>query len=120
MKRADWILIVVILAVTAGIFCWRWANRQEGTQAVVTIDGRETARYDLSEDREEMIETEYGRNHLVISEGAAEVTEADCPDKVCMREGRIRWSGQTIVCLPHRLVISVEGKGEPEIDGLVR
>ena len=113
-------MIAVILAVTAGILCWRWVDRQEGARAVVTIDGRKTADYDLSEDREEVIETEYGCNRLVIHEGTAAVTEADCPDKVCVREGRIRWSGQSIVCLPHRLVVSIEGNGEQEIDGLVR
>ena len=119
MKRADWILIAAIAAAAAGLFGWNLLNRQAGAEAIVAVDGREIARYDLSDDREEMIETVSGWNRLVIRDGTVEVTEADCPDQVCVREGKIRWRGQTIVCLPHRLVVTVDGAGEPELDAWV-
>lgn len=117
IKRADWILIAAVLAAAAGLYGWSRVNRRAGIQAVVTVDGREAARYDLAKDIDDRIETPYGWNRILIRDGTVEVAEADCPDRVCVREGRIQWCGQTIVCLPHRLVVSVEGSGEPELDG---
>ena len=45
----------------------------------------------------------------MIENGMAYVTDADCPDQVCIRMGKISKTGENIVCLPHKLVIQVEG-----------
>lgn len=79
-----------------------------GTWAVVTVDGEETARYSLAEDRTVKIGGEE-YNVLEISGGAAAVVEANCGDHTCVRTGAISRAGETIVCLPHRLVIRIEG-----------
>ena len=55
------------------------------------------------------IQTAKGMNILEIKNGMAYVTEADCPDQVCIRMGKISKTGENIVCLPHKLVIQVEG-----------
>ena len=44
------------------------------------------------------------------------MTEADCPDKICIDQGRVRYTGQCITCLPNKLTVTVEGGGEPEVD----
>ena len=88
----------------------------QGAWAVVTIDGEETARYSLGEDRTVRLGDGDGYNILQISGGAAAVTEADCGDHTCVRTGRISREGETIVCLPHRLVVRIEGGDEPLFD----
>ena len=52
---------------------------------------------------------------LVIENGACAITEADCPDKLCVGMGKIHYSGQSIICLPHQVVIAIVGEN-PEID----
>lgn len=69
----------------------------------------------LSEDCEFVIETERGSNTVTVSNGAVAVTEADCPDKVCVRTGAISGGAVPIVCLPHRLEIRVVS-GEDIVD----
>ena len=59
-------------------------------------------------------------NLLVIENGAARIVEANCPDQICVNHGAIRYEGESIVCLPHRLVVSVEGGGENPVDGTAR
>ena len=48
--------------------------------------------------------------------GAAAVTEADCGDHTCVRTGAVSREGERIVCLPHKLIIHIEGGGAPGFD----
>ncbi len=83
-----------------------------GTTAVIYIDGREYRRVDLSKVKEPYvieIETVYGRNTVLVEPGAISVSSADCPDKICVHQGRLTGAGVPIVCMPHRLVIDIEG-----------
>ena len=108
-KRGDIFLIGgCLLAVL--ICCGLWLGlRRDGGAIVVEQDGRETARYALSEDRIVRIEGERGFNLLVIQGGEAWLSEADCPTQLCVKTGKIRYAGQSIVCLPHRLAVRILG-----------
>jgi hypothetical protein len=48
------------------------------------------------------------------------MTEADCPDKLCVQEKAVSKNGETIVCLPHRVVVEITSEEENEIDGVTR
>ena len=86
---------------------------------VVTVDGVETARYDLAVDQAHTI-GEDAYNVLNISGGTVAVVEANCGDHTCIRTGGISREGETIVCLPHRLVIHVEGGETALFDAAVK
>ena len=49
-----------------------------------------------------------GSNSFLVSGGGISCIKADCPDRVCMNEGLISYDTETIVCLPHRLIVRVE------------
>lgn len=88
-----------------------------GTVAVISVDGSELERVDLSsvtESYDIQIDTQYGHNTVHVEPGRISVTEADCPDGVCVRQGAISRGGVPVICMPHRLVIEIEGSG---IDG---
>lgn len=87
-----------------------------GAWVVVEQNGAETARYPLAEDRTVTLEGENGYNILTIAGGAAAVTEADCGDHTCVRTGAISREGETIVCLPHHLIIRMEGGEQAPFD----
>ena len=121
IRKTDIILAaVVILAAICAVFAVR-ATRAHGADVVVTVDGEEQFRVPIDEDCERDIVTDLGTNHLSVSGGIARVTEADCPDLICVRaySGGISHEGETIICLPHRLVVSVEGGGDAGIDAVV-
>ena len=106
--KKDILLITSILIVAAVIYLLlQWQNGP-GEKVIVQCEDEVIATYDLSENIETTIETPYGQNTLQIRDGVASVTAADCPDKLCVNQGGISETGQTIVCLPHKLVISVE------------
>ncbi|MCD8010985.1 MAG: NusG domain II-containing protein [Lachnospiraceae bacterium] len=119
IKKADLILIGVILAAALLVLGLLTLTRQTGSFVVVRVDGTEVARYSLTEDRTETIEgVNGGTNVLVIENSTATMTDADCPDQLCVHQGSIRYDGETIVCLPHRVVVEIEGGEEAEVDGV--
>ena len=104
MKKVDKILAAGLLlaAVVLGIFLF--AGKEEGTRAVVTIDGTEYGSYDL--DKAQTIDLETG-NHLEISSGEIRMTEADCPDQICVQTGSISKEHEMIVCMPHKVIVEI-------------
>ena len=91
----------------------------EGAWAVVTVEGNEIARYDLGEERTVTLGDE-DYNVLHIGGGFAAVTEANCGDHTCVRTGQISRAGETIICLPHKLVVEIVGGDAPGFDAVTK
>lgn len=104
MKKIDKMLAAGLLlaAVLLGIFLF--AGKEEGTRAVVTIDGTEYGSYAL--DKAQTIDLGTG-NHLEIRGGKIRMTEADCPDQICVQTGSISKEHEMIVCMPHKVIVEI-------------
>ncbi len=112
--RWDLILILSLLLVSGALFLRMYFSKQDGGWAVVTVNGSEVARYSLLTDGR--YELNGGSNVLVIEDHSAHMAEASCPDHICVDMGRIRYTGQSIVCLPNRLVVTIKGvSGEADL-----
>ena len=107
--RYDLILIAVCLFVSLALWAVIALTKKPGSEVVVTVAGEEYATYSLSEDREVVIETENGKNVLIIKDGYADITDATCPDGLCERQRKINKSGETLVCLPNKVTVTVIG-----------
>ena len=80
-----------------------------GLVAVIQMDGEKIRGMDLDEDAEYRVQTEDGHyNVVVVQDQSVMVREADCENQVCVMTGRIRYPGEVIACLPHRLIIYIE------------
>ena len=122
MKKQDFILIFALLAVAVvAFFVISNVISKDGAKVQVLVDGEIFYEYNLDENGEYSIETDMGANTLVIKDKKAYVSEADCPDKLCVKQGEISKSGQSVICLPHKLVVTiVDDEGEtPELDAIV-
>ena len=115
--RADLVLIAALLLAAGLLYLALNAGRSSGGWAVVRVDGEVTARYPLGENGSFSLNG--GSNTLVIEDGQAWISEANCPDKLCMGFGKIRYSGQVITCLPNRLTVTVEGGQDDGVDIVV-
>lgn len=114
MKKGDLLLALGVALLALALYL-AFRPGEAGAWAVVSVDGRETARYPLDRERTVTIGGE-DYNVLRISEGAAWIEEANCGDGTCVRTGAVSREGETIVCLPHRLVVRVEGGEAPLLD----
>ena len=119
MKRVDLIIAAAVIA-TAAVLYFSGILRpgEKGSRAVVTIDGKTYGEYDLNEDVSVRVEIPGGGyNSFVIKDGKADMTEADCRDHICVDHKPISLDGETIVCLPHKLVIEIIDGEKSGIDG---
>jgi len=121
MKKNDLVFAVVVVGIAFLIFAgYYFVYGKEGAYVRVTVDGEVYAEYPLYEERRVRLEYEgrEGFNELVIGEGKASVVSADCPDELCVRQRAVSRTGESIICLPHKLVITVIGGEEVEYDGI--
>lgn len=123
MRKKEIRLAAAALLLAGGLFLLQMLTAShDGNGAVVIYEGKEkTAAYPLSENREAMIEPQGGgQNLLIIRDGEAWIEEADCPDRLCVKQGHISKTGQSLICLPHKLTVMIEGGGTAELDAVVR
>lgn len=101
------------ILLTVGIYLFS----KTGESVRITIDGTVYGTYSLNEDREIPVERDGSVINVVrIEDGSVRMEQATCPDALCIRQGAISRERQTIVCLPHKLVVEVYGTHEQEYD----
>ena len=115
MKKNDIILggVVIIIAVVFLIFI-NLTRNQTGDQIQITVNGTLYGTYSLDQDQTIEIEENGSYNRIRIADGKAYMEEADCPDGYCKEQGKISTQAQTIVCLPHKLVVEVIENGDTD------
>ena len=120
MKKKD--ILIIIGALAAALALYALSQLQLGepaTTVVVTVDGREELRVPLAVNNTyEIAQADGSVNVLEVSGGAVRMIEANCRDGLCIRQGAMRNAAKTIVCLPHSLVVRLEGSGAQADDGL--
>ena len=115
--RNDIVLVAVLLLLGGALALFLWLTRQAGGTVAVQIDGETVMELPLGEDIQIVLGEGAHSNTLVIRDGKAQVAEASCPDRICVRQGAVQYAGESIVCLPHKLVITVQGGADNGVDG---
>lgn len=112
-SSAKWIIFFVVLFVIfSAVFLLLKYFGHAGTVADIYIDGELYEKIDLdavASPYDEKIETEFGYNVIHVEHDGISVIKADCRDHICMAQGVISDDAVPIVCMPHRLVIEIEG-----------
>ena len=109
--RNDILLILALLLVSAAVWGAVALTRKPGDLVIVEINGEQYASFPINEDTRIEIPTEGGHvNVLVIEGGKAYIESADCPDKLCVKSRAISGAGESIICLPHKLVVRISGE----------
>ena len=122
MKRVrnDCILIFIIVLLAGGFWLVQYRNSIQ-KEAVLQIyqNGELTEEYDLSQSRTIPVTGDGNSYNLVlIEDGTVRVTDADCPDQLCMKQRSISKNGESIICLPHKLVLQIYAKEEGTLDAV--
>lgn len=112
LKRQDLILAAVLLLLAAVLGGGYYlTHRTPAVRAEVTVDGKLVETLDLSRDQEVTIQgARGGTNHLVVKDGEIWCSEATCPDRVCIHQGKQSLDGSLIVCLPNLMIVQIIGE----------
>ena len=112
--KPDVIVVAAILFVALVSLILIFVLRKPGGVAVVEVGGEVVGEYPLYQNG--VYPLNGGTNVLVIENGVAYLSYSNCPDHTCERTGKIRFVGQTIVCLPNKLSVTVKGESEGGVD----
>lgn len=118
MKKKDLYLIISVMLFSVIAFFCIWFFQKDGTQVVITVKGQVYETVSLFEDREIEVKTDQGMNVVIIQDGQVSMKEATCPDQICVKHSKITKTGETIVCLPHQVVIEIIDDQQKEIDSV--
>ena len=120
-KKNDLLLVGGLLVAFLLILLVITLTNKGGNAVQVSVDGVIQSTYLLSEDGEYVIDGyNGGKNTLVIQNGKAYVIDSSCPDHLCEHMGTIDTVGQSIICLPNRVVVEIIGNdGHPEYDAII-
>lgn len=99
----DAVIVAVIALALVGVIIWLFVREKPSTVIVTAPDFYR----ELSLDKDAELRLEHLTVH--VSNGRVWVTDADCPDKTCEHTGEITRAGQSIVCLPSGVVVSITG-----------
>ena len=111
------VVIVAVIAVLVSVMFWTSVGAEEGSVVKVYQDGELIREISLNTDTEFVIEGEY-ENVITVKDGKAAITKSDCPGTDCVHSGWIHEAGRSIVCLPNRVELRIEGTSE--VDFVVR
>jgi len=121
MKKNDWILMSIVVfigLISFGIVKWVQQESTKEPMAQITVDGKIVGTYPLSENKIiDIPSKEKWTNRLKIEDGVIFMLEANCPDKICVHHKSISQNGETIVCLPNKVVVVIKNGIEREVDG---
>jgi Uncharacterized protein conserved in bacteria len=120
MKKQDIILIIFSLAISAILYSFFWDGAEAGSSAVITLDGNVLIELPLDENTNFTVEQEDDYNVIEIKDSYVIVRDASCPDQICVEHRKVHLVGETIVCLPHKLVVEIRGDAPAaEFDAVV-
>lgn len=120
--KNDILLLVLLLVIGLLIpLGYQFFHRTAGNTVTITIDGKLWRTLSLSADTTIDIPGAGGTNTLRIKNGQASITEADCPDKLCVHQSSIRHNGESLVCLPHKVIVKVTADAsDDDLDGIAK
>lgn len=113
LTHGDRLLIVLYILGIAGSAVVAAHLSVPGVSALVTVDGRPALKLDLSQNQTVTVYGSSGEADVHVEGGGVSIGRSTCPNKVCVRTGRISRAGEVILCAPNRILIRILGKGTP-------
>ncbi len=120
LKPLDGVIVLFLILVSfVPLLLFSLQQKNLGTgvtyEAVLTVDGKKIKTFDLEKNNTYRYEDKDGEFNLIeLKDGKIRIKDADCGDLVCVRRGWIEKSGETIVCLPHKLLIEIKASDGSE------
>jgi hypothetical protein len=118
LTPGDILLIIVLgISVLGSLLIFRNLG-SHGKFAAVYVGKELVYRLSLSEDKEVTVCGSQGESHIKVEDNRIFISQAPCPHKTCMKMGKINRTGETIICIPNRIILKIEGNTDRELDGI--
>ncbi len=120
-RKGDLIIVVILVVAVIGWFGIKQLGSSKAeTMAIIEVGGSIYKTVPVAKGMEQEkihIELDNGSHiDIVVDENGAFVEDVVCPDKICQKTGLVNKVGQSIVCLPNKVVVYIEGEAEVVVD----
>ena len=116
IKKADIILFICLILIGGALSYLAFSGSSTGDLVVVKVNGEIYGKYSLSKDITITVNRNGHMNKITIKGGKVQVSKSSCKNQICVKQGSISTTHQSIVCIPNRVVVSIEGKdGEYDV-----
>lgn len=117
MKKRD-IILIAIIAIVIGqlIIINKFVNSEKADKVLVYFNNKLYQECSINDTKTISIKSGGVDSVISIHDKGVEMTHANCPDKVCVKTGFINKSGQSIVCIPHKINIKIVPADSEEVD----
>ena len=125
IKKMDIVIIAVLILLSFTPHLIFFKTSQKGSKnnyAIIKVDGKIHKKIDLSKVKKSEkvnLNLPNGKNTLLIKNNSIQMKSANCNDALCVKQGNISKVGQTIICLPHKLIIEIKGDELDSKDDLI-
>ena len=116
IKKADIVLFIILISLGIASSVWLSTTSHSGDKA--TVDGKKYGVYSLSEDKTIAVKRGNKLNVIRIKHGYVTMSEASCENQVCVKHKAISKTGESIICLPNKVVVSISGKEANKYDSV--
>lgn len=114
LTKKDIIFIICLVAIGFAFSMISYFSAK-GEAAVVRYNGETVEKIDLSA---EYYERKINGVTVVCEDGSVYIKDSSCPDKVCVRSGKLSNSGESAVCVPNKVSVEIVGKSEKMPDAI--
>lgn len=114
--KIDFIIIIFFVLMAVVSIALFYLNKEEGEYVEVIVNKEIKDIFPLDENKQYTILDGKNINKIKIEDGKVWVTDASCPDKLCVKQGKIDKDGQSVICLPNKVVIKIVSDKKDEID----
>lgn len=129
IRKADIVLLIIIVVLGLASSAYVVLSQTSGDTVIIEKDGELYGKYSLAEDRTITIPKDYESenssdesnskyNIVTIKDGSVTMTSASCHSQVCVKHHAIKSTGESIICLPNKVLVKIEGKGDQKYDSI--
>ena len=119
MKLKKYDIIAIFCVAVIVIISFIMVNDEADT-VVIYVDGKIEKKLDLNKNQEYRVNVDNGYNIIRIKDKKAKIKESDCSNQTCVNMGTISKDGQTLICLPHKVEVTIVSDDKSEVDAIAR
>lgn len=121
VNKNDIALILFIIFVAMSFYLYKYFSSSLGNTICIYVDNELYGQYNLDDsEKVEIHNDDIVCNTICIHNGKVFMESASCPDKLCVNQQSISLVGESICCLPNKVIITIESNNEGEYDAIVK
>jgi hypothetical protein len=118
LRPADFFFVIILIAISIGGFIHKSDATQEGKIYTIEVNRKTIHKRSLLTDTIIRVQGKTGDILVRTKNGMICISESSCPHKICVKTGWIKKPGESIICVPNRLVVRIEGKKREIVDAI--